>query len=347
MLKLFKTELLMTNNRLNSKIQSVCKEKLPQNIGVIQPSNIEVPLLDLKKYAKTKSAASPVLLDAINLYENLGGRIQLFNLNSAVNKNVLSTDVPTFMPFVPSYSQYAMRSEIKKPIPAIFVNLYKMGNWSPDGTVYEDLYPITDLQTCLESGYIAYKMIIENKADDILSNALVMEYLTRIYTKLFYDALIKVPGNLPLLEFQQEAAKFIIAKFFLIYILEKNESDPSVNVYAQKASNATSSVQALQTYEENLGIRYEKLSIFLSTFGIAFFNGNPTSLSDFERAWITMYGEGLALAIEYVPYLLHFLFAPIHASKLGGASKMHIRFPALQKEGLIKLYNAVLTAIRK
>lgn len=347
MLKLFKTELISKNNKLNSKIQMICKEKLPQNIGVIQPVNIELPLLNLKKYAKTKSAASPVLLDAIGLYENMGGRIQLFNLSTATNSGNISTDVPPYMPFVPSYSQYALRSEIKKPIPAIFMNMYRMGYWSLDGKTYEDLPEVTDLQTCLESGYIAYKMIIENRADDILSSPIILEYLTRIYTKLFYDAIIKVPGNLPLLEFQQEAAKFIIAKFFLIYILEKDESDPSVNAYAQKAVNTTSSIQALSTYEENLGIKYEKLSIFLSTFGIAFFNGLPTSLSDFERAWITMYGEGLALAIEYVPYLLHFLFAPIHASRLGGSSKMHLRLPALQKEGLSKLYTAVLTAVRK
>ena len=346
MLKLFQTELIMRNNKLNSKIQVVCKEKLPQNIGVIQPDNIELPLLDLKRYAKTKSAASPVLLDAINLYENLGGRIQLFDLSTPMNGSNLSADVPPYLPFIPSYSHYALRAEIKKPIPAIFVNMYKMGTWSVDGKTYDDVYAITDLQTCLESGYIAYKMLIEDKADDILSNPLIMEYLTRIYTKLFYDALIKVPGNLPLLEFQQDAAKFIIAKFFLIYILEKN-NDKTTDTYAQKAINSNSSLQALTTYEENLGINYEKLSLFLSSFGLAFFNGNPTSLSDFERAWITMYGEGLALAIEYVPYLLHFLFAPIHASRLGGSSKMYLRLPALQKEGLLKLYSAVLAAVNK
>lgn len=347
MLKLFKTELIMRNNKLNGRIQTVCKEKLPQNIGVIQPINIELPLLDLKRYAKTKSAASPVLLDAINLYENLGGRIQLFDLSTPANGSSITTDVPPYMPFIPSYSHYSMRAEIKKPIPAIFVNMYKMGNWSMDGKTYEDVYAITDLQTCLESGYIAYKMLIENKADDILSNPIIIEYLTRIYTKLFYDAIIKVPGNIPLLDFQQDAAKFIIAKFFLSYILEKNPEDNTTNAYAQKAVNTVSSLQALSTYEENLGISYEKLSLFLSSFGVAFFNGNPTSLSDFERAWITMYGEGLALAIEYVPYLLHFLFATIHASKLGGSSKMYLRYPALQKEGLMKLYNAVISAVKK
>ena len=60
-----------------------------------------------------------------------------------------------------------------------------------------------------------------------------------------------------------------------------------------------------------------------------------------------MYGEGLALAIEYVPYLLHFLFAPIHASRLGGSSRLDKRLPALQKEGLTKLYNAVIAGVMK
>ena len=342
MLQLTQTELYSTRSTqfLNGIIGSV-RTKLNQNIGVIVPQHIETELLDLKKYAKTKSASSPLLLPAIDLFENYGGRIQLFDLSTTTSGR---SDIPSFFPFLPGN---ARRPDFQHPIPAIFMNMYKMGNWSLDDKSYDNLFPITDLHTCLESGFIAYKFIIEKKADQVLSNGIVLENLTRLYTKLFYDALIKVRGNLPLLDFQQEAAKFIIAKFFLTYIIQKNENDESTNLLARMAANTNSSVNALKTYEENLGISYEKLSSFLSSFGIVFFNGHPTSLSDFEAAWLNMYGEGLALAIEYVPYLLHFLFAPIHASRLGGSSRLDKRLPALQKEGLTKLYSAVIAGVMK
>lgn len=342
MLQLTQTELFSTRSpQYINGIMGAIRNKLSQNIGVINPQHIESILLDLKKYAKTKSASSPCLLNAIDLYENYGGRIQLFDLSSINNSTV---DIPSFFPFLPGN---ARRPDFNRPIPAIYMNMFKLGQWSHDDSSYTNLFAITDLHTCLESGFIAYKMVIENKANDILSSGAVIENLTRIYTKLFYDALIKVPGNIPLQDFQQDAAKFIIAKFFLVYVLQKSENDNSVNMYARLAANTSSTLTALQSYEENLGISYEKLSSFLSSFSMVFFNGRNTTISDFEKAWISMYGEGLAFAIEYVPYLLHFLFAPIHASRLGGSSRLDKRYPNLQKEGLIKLYNAVMAGVLK
>lgn len=341
MLQLSQTELFATRSTtFTSGIMNAVKTKLSKSIGCITPQHIEIPLMDLKKYAKTKSAASPCLLGAIDLYENYGGRIQLFDLTTTSNGK---SDIPPFFPFIPGFGiRYGYTGQ---PAPSIFVNLCRIGNWSLDEKTYEGVFPITDLHALLESGYVAYKFIIEKKADDILSNLAIQENLTRIYTKLFYDALIKVPGNLPLLDFQQEAGKFIIAKFFLCYVLGKDENDMSVNNIARIASNSNSSVNSLASYEDNLGISYDKLSSFLSSFGIVFFNGHATNLSDFERAWITMYGEGMALSIEYVPYLLHFLFATIHASRLGGSSRLDKRYPDLQKAGLIKLYNAIMTGV--
>ena len=340
MLQLTQSELFSTRSSLFlNQVMGAMRSKVSQNMGVIQPHMIESALLDLKKYAKTKTAASPCLLDAIDLFENYGGRIQLFDLSSP---SYGKSDIPSFFPFLPGN---AKRPDMVKQIPAIYMNLFKLGTWNADDSQYEGIFPITDLHTCLESGFIAYKLIVERKADEIFANGTIVDLLTRIYTKLFYGALIKVPGNLPLVDFQQEAAKFIISKFFLVYILQKQEKDQMTNMLAKSASNCVSSVNALQSYEENLGIDYSKLSNFLNSFGMVFFNGHPTTLSDFERAWISMYGEGLALAVEYVPYLLHFLFAPIHASRLGGSSRLDKQLPNLQKEGLIKLYNAVISAV--
>lgn len=334
----------MLSQKTKNGIMGATRQKLGMNIGVIVPQHIESELIDIEKYAKTKTMASPVLMDAISLYKNFGGRIQLFDLTVGVAG---SSDIPPYIPFIPGNSRFSMGSEMNRPMPCVFVNMYRIGNWSADGKSYGNFMPITDLQSALESGYIAYKLIIEQKANDVFSNAAVMENLGRIYTKMFYDALIGVDGNIPLLDFQQDAGKFIIAKFFFTHILGKDPNDSSTNAYARLAAGCGSSLGALTAYAENLGINYEKLSTFLSSFGMVFFNGRPTTILDFESKWLKMYGEGMALAIEYVPYLLHFLFAAYHSSRLGGSSRLDKRLPDLQKMGLIKLYNAVITAIQR
>lgn len=334
----------MLSPKTKNAILGATRQKLGMNIGVIVPQHIESELLDLEKYAKTKAMASPVLMDAISLYKNFGGRIQLFDLTVGVSG---ASDIAPYIPFIPGNSRFSLGSEMNRPIPCIFVNMYRIGNWTADDKSYSGFMPITDLQTALESGYIGYKMIIENKADDVLSNAAVMENLGKIYVKLFYDALIGVDGNVPLMDFQQDAGKFIIAKFFYTHILGKDPNDQSTNAYARLAAGCGSSIGALVSYSDNLGINYEKLSTFLSSFGMTFFNGRPTTMLDFESKWLKMYGEGLAMAVEYVPYLLHFLFAAYHASRLGGSSRLDRRLPDLQKLGLAKLYNAVITTIQK
>lgn len=324
-------------------LKGAVKQKLQNNIGIISPEMIELNILELKKYART-AAASPVLMSAISLFEENGRRIQLFNLTDNTST---ANAIPASIPFMPGVSGYIAHSDIKQAVPAIFVNMLNIGYWSPDKSSYNDLLSITDLQSCLESGYIAYKLIVENKSNDVFNNALVMQFLTKIYTKLFYDAIVKVPGNIPLLDFQQESAKYIIAKFFLIYILGKTGTDLTVQSIAQEAANGNSTAKSLESYENNLGINYDSLTSFLNTFGMMFFNGTPTRLIDFMYSWTTMYGQETYFAVEYVPYLLHFLFAPLHNSRLGGSSSLYRRLPSLQKEGLSKLYNAVMIAINK
>lgn len=87
------------------------------------------------------------------------------------------------------------------------------------------------------------------------------------------------------------------------------------------------------------------LSAFLKTLGEAFFN-KGVDLSKFQISWVSMYGEGLLFAVEYAPYFLHFLFATWHGSSLGGSNKLYNKLPEMTKDGLIKLYNAVISELR-
>lgn len=317
--------------------------KLTEGKGLIKPSNMELSLLDLKKYAKNKASSSILLNDAIALFDNEnGGRIQLFNLQ--INSG--TSDIPPYVPFYAGRYKTKVSPNVET---GIFVNMYGIGNWSADEKDYLNLIVPSDLNACLESAYIAYKMTIENRAEDILSNAVVMENITKLYAKLFFDAICKIPGNMIVGDFEKQAAKFVIAKFFLVYILQKNINDELTDKYAQIATGTKISLRAtdLSAYEANLGINYNSLTSFLSTFGVAFFSGRPTNTSDFVIQWQKLYGEGTILAIEYVPYLIHFLIATKYNANLGGFNKMQRKQSDLISDGLGKFYNALVVAVAK
>ena len=56
--------------------------------------------------------------------------------------------------------------------------------------------------------------------DQVFQNKVVLENLTRVYTKLFLNAVVKIKSLIydPI---AQDTAKFVIAKFFLTYCLKK------------------------------------------------------------------------------------------------------------------------------
>lgn len=345
MKQLGKTELFnafMSSANANEVTHTI-NNKLNNGIGVISPEHIETELLKLKSRSKTSYFA--LLSDALSLYENRG-LIRLFNLGAAG----MRSGIPIQMPFIAAQARNRYKeanvasggSGLDTYDRVIYMNMLRIGRWNADETAYTSLAAETDLYSCLESGLIAYKLTVQNMADKVFSDKIVLEYLTKIYTSLFAQALIKTKTTFGGQDFQNDAAYFIIAKFFLSYVMEKNTS---VDDYAYLAVKNRSSLIALKSYEETSQINYSSLSEFLNSFGQAFFN-DKINLMEFSNNWFKLYGEGTIYAIEYVPYLLHFLFAALHSATLGAASRLNYRLPELQKLGLPKLYNAVIAAIR-
>lgn len=316
--------------------------KLSQNNGVIAPEHIDEQLLSLKNSSKRSYYA--LLSEALALYEQRG-LIRLFNLGSSSGGR---SQIPTYMPFLAANA----RNKVKENSVAgatdrvIFVNMFKVGNWSADETHYSNLSAATDLYACLESGLIAYKLTVQHMSDKVFSDKTVIEYLTKIYTNMFAQTLIKTKLTFGAQDFQNDAANFIIAKFFLLYVLKKNMSDV-VDDYAYLTVTKRSSIEALKSFEEASMIDYTSLTGFLQTFGEAFFN-DKVNLIEFENNWLKMYGEGMVLALEYAPYLIHFLFAALHGASLGGLNSRLVtnKKPELIKLGLAKLYNAFVSVIR-
>jgi hypothetical protein len=342
MRKLQDSELFSLHMSASQKqeLQNALNMKLNQNVGIIAPEQIETELLTLKR--KSKSVGG-ILPEAIALFESFNGRIRLFNLGVSASGR---SPVPAFMPFlVGNVRNKGLEGDksSRGVSPAVLVNLHRIGGWSVDEKTYNGLNAGTDLFSALESGLIAYRMLVDNRAEKLLSNSIVLENLTGIYTTLFSKAVIKsatVYGN----EFNTDAARFIIGKFFLVYVLKKQPSD-TIDEIAHTTIKYRSSITGLRNYEENAKIDYSSMSRFLETFGMSFFN-QVIDLGKFTLYWTSLYGEGMLFAVEYVPYLIHFLFSLVHGARLGEATRLINSQTELEKEGLIKLYNTVVAELR-
>lgn len=321
--------------------------KLNQNVGRIAPEHITPELAQLR--SKSKNSYFPLIADALSLYENRG-LIRLFNLGAANNGR---TPIPTYMPFVPGIARNRVK-ESDPTIPneqardrAIFINMYRIGNWSADETTYQGLSANTDLYACLENGVVMYNLIVQGKQSKIFNDKVVVENLARIYTNLFAQCVVKcrLPfGNGGTDDFGTDTAYFIIARFFLKYILQYTSED-LIDNYALLCIKNKSSRVGLKSYEETANINYDSLSGFLKSFGETFFQ-DPISLAEFEIAWTKSYGDCTALAIEYVPYFIYDLFATYDGALLGGTLRMGRFKENLKKLGLGKLRIAIINNIR-
>lgn len=342
MKKLKTGEIYRQTYKGNTEIQNAVDYQLAQDIGVITPEHLEAALVLLRN--KSKTSYFPLLSDAFTLFETRG-IIKLFNLsNSSTNRSRVPTTIPFFAGL--ARNKFKEMDNIgNKKDPAIFVNMFRIGHWSADETSYAGVAPLTDLYSCLESGVMAYKMLIQNAAEKVFDDKHVLEYLVRIYAYLFSKAMQKTKTTYNGSEFQADAAYFVISRFFLLNILEKTDSD-LVDDYAYMAIQNKSSLSSLKSFEEINMINYSSLTAFLKSFGEAFYNNEPVDLASFERSWLVLYGEATGLAIEYVPYLLHFLFATLHSATLGGICRMTKQSEELKKIGLPRLYLAVVNALK-
>ncbi len=342
MRKLSETELysLHLTKAQMMEIHNAVNNKLNQNVGVIAPEHIKPELIQLETKAKK---APGLLVDAIAYFKDFNGRVRLFNLGVTTSGR---SPIPPFIPFLPGNARNRAQegdSTARGVSPAIYVNMYRIGKWSADESTYDGLAVPTDLFASLESGAIAHKLLVEQKAEKLFSNTTVLVNLTNIYTTLFSNAVVKTVVNYGT-DFNTDAARFLIAKFFLRYVLKKSQSE-TIDEIAYNCIKNRTSLSGLKTFEENYPMEYGTLSGFLKTLGEAFFT-RPIELAKFEVSWLSLYGEGMLFAVEYAPYLLHFLFATWHGAILGGSNKMTNRQQDLFKDGLLKLYNTVISELR-
>jgi hypothetical protein len=339
MRRLMETELFPIHVKNLQELSAVFNVKLAQDEGVIAPEHIAPELSKLRP----KQSLFP-LGAALTAYEQFNGKIKLFDLSVQSHGR---PHVPSFIPFYAGNSRNRANenSETLRGVsPAIYFNMYRIGRWSADEKQYTGLSAVTDLRAVLESAFVAYRLTIDNKSKKVFENTKILESLSKIYTYMFTNAIIRAGKGVFGDYFNEDLGRFIISKFFLLYVLKKSDSD-TIDQIAYKSVKFRTTFASLKTSEELTGISFDSLSKFLETFGQHFFM-DPISLVSFTTSWMAIYGESLLLAIEYVPYLIHFLIATHNGALLGGSNKLYRKWNDLVKEGLPKLVTEILSEIR-
>lgn len=274
--------------------------KVLQGVGIIEPQHLETQLFNLKKSTMMKT--SPLLQTAINAYENLGV-VKLFN-TAGLNSN--SNNMPITMPYVPSKN-------------CVYMNMNKICEWSSSLDKINNLAELSDLKAVLEFGYVIYQLTTNPRLNDqLFNNSIFIERLTSAYVYMFYNVICKCLGasQTSAIDSTTTNLKYTIAKFFLIYCLEKQNGD-AVNAIAYSVvKNSSSTFNATQMFEENCNIDYSSLSNFLKTMAYSFFSNN-LSIHEFGRTWMAQFGDATLAAAEYPMYLLYFLYATYYQARLG------------------------------
>lgn len=329
------TETSATNDTTRARInRGISELSRTDNQSIIRPEHVQSDISSLKMSLRG-SGNVPFLREAIQTFESEKPLIRLFDYELTSEGKTL---INAYMPFVIS----RVKEVDGTFTTAIFMNMYRIGRWNVDKTEYQ--IQTKELRHALISGLIMYKMLVEGNASKVLQDKTSLISLSNLYTSLFYNAAAsKIKRTFGGVSFDMDASRVIIATFFLKYVLHMTD-ERTIDEIAMRTlrSGAVTSLAAIKEFESANGIDYDSLSAFLKTFGQAFFENEIKSI-EFDQSWISMYGTSTGLAVEYLPYFIHFIMAQVNNVTLGtgGGLKFYRIDDSLRKDGSTRLATAL------
>lgn len=323
-------------NEIETKIAANVQKELAAKLSEMAQDRYVISSKHIEDYVLQLEVANKRVHDQL-----LGGGLSLFKANGGRLRLFCTPTIPSYFPYITGQVKDSQGRYMR----VVYMNMYGLGEWSLEGDRFLDVSVASDLQSVFVNGMIAVS-ILQQGAERIFGNTAVMNYLTKIYSFLFYKILSNVAQNDPGQDFEKDLIRFCIGKFFLMYVLKHEESD-TVNSIAYNCVKNRSSLSSILSYLENVDIDYSTFSGFLSSVAQEFYHTN-VNLNEFANKWLLMYGDATGLAIEYAPYLLYFLIAAKKNARLGGlcAFGSARMTKDLNNEGLDKLYIAVSSLVR-
>lgn len=287
---------------------------------------------------------SPLLDDiSINLLEdNLNIISKRYNYPL---KNKVIDDLTSKKRLIPIYNKD--RLHIPTYIPAYLYNikgniasLVNLTNYASYNKINNEFNIDTkQLFACLQTGTVLLGCF-ENW-NSITMNQSICKLGASLYTKFIFKILDKMFA-INLDPIKSDKLKFVIAKFFLINILEKSNTETINNMAYSCVSNNTSK-NTIIAFEEGLPQNiYVRLDDFIYGLSINIDGLHSLTIRTFIDTSIKMYGTSTLFALEFFPMFCHMLFSVA----VGAHLNSEYLIESLMGKEIDRFYNEVANVIR-
>ena len=141
--------------------------------------------------------------------------------------------------------------------------------------------------------------------------------------------------------YKADKVRYLAAKFFLINMLDKPDSEGVKAIARTTCKTMTQNNIELfdQSIHENT---FDDLETFVNAIGILIDGCSSINVRTFIRVWMQMYQPSTTLAMEYLPYFFHMLFSV----SVGAHLNNEVIIDTLLGKDIDRLYNAVTNIIR-
>lgn len=180
--------------------------------------------------------------------------------------------------------------------------------------------------------------VLTEKWDVYVNNDIIKRDGATAYSKLISKILIKLYA-IDSDKMKSDTVRFMVAKFFLIGMCGLNIDMATINMIAYNACTGRSSQVYIESMEKSVinssNDTYKDIeSLFAAMKNLP--GLNSLNMRSFAENWVRMYGEGSALAMDYLPAFLSVTFGTIIQ---GNIVKDPVIMNIAEKE-IVSCYNA-------
>lgn len=220
--------------------------------------------------------------------------------------------------------------------PTAIVNFTPYVNKNAEGTeLYGDprqMFALMQTGTILMGCY--------EKWNTIAANQEICKTGCLIYAKLLAKVIDKLYAT-NLDPFKSDKVRYIAAKFFLVNLLGKPNSDTVRNIASTVCKTMTAN--AVEAFDQSLPEHgFDNLEELIDLISVHIEGCSSLEIRTFVRVWTQMYQPSTLLATEYLPYFFHMIFSV----SVGAHLNNEVVIDSLLGKDIDKLYNAVSNIIR-
>jgi hypothetical protein len=216
------------------------------------------------------------------------------------------------------------------------VNLTIYGSKDRDGNFNIDtrqLFAILQTGSILLGCFEKWNAITMNQTVSKLGSQLYSKIFTKVLDKMFAVNLDPIKAD---------KINFITAKFFLLNVLGKSNSETVTNLAYSVCQNNTTRATIL-AFEAGLPqTMYNRLDDFIQAISLHVDGCHSLTVRTFLDSYIKMYGMSAIFALEYFPFFCHMLFSVA----VGAHLNSEYLIENLIGKDLDKFYNEVSNIIR-